>query len=78
VHEDRADRRVRAGQQALRLAEAVAEQQAGPAGRGVAAPPVVDLGLDHALRPPAVMKQSQRTGSKGSQLRFSSPAPLTK
>ena len=36
VHDDRPDRRIDAGQDALRLAEAVAEQHAGAAGGGIA------------------------------------------
>ena len=42
VHDDRPDRRVDAREHALRLAEAVAHQQARAAGLGVAAPPGVD------------------------------------
>ncbi len=60
VHEDRPDRRVDAGDHPLRLAEAVAEQQARTAGGGIARPPAVDLGEERPLRRPAVDRQPER------------------
>jgi hypothetical protein len=60
VHRDRPDRAVDAGEDALRLAERVAHDQARAAGRCIAAPPVVDLGEDLGLRPPAVDRQAER------------------
>ena len=59
VHHDRADVRINAGQQPLRLAEAVAQQQARPAGRRVGGPPGIDLGHHLDLRPPAVDRQAE-------------------
>ena len=59
VHEDRPDRAVDALQDALRLAEAVADQQAGAAGLGVAAPPGVDRREQLGLRLPAVDRQAE-------------------
>ena len=59
VHEDRPDRAVDAFQDPLRLAEAVAHEQAGAARVGVAAPPVVDRGEQLGLRLPAVDRQAE-------------------
>ena len=59
VHDDRPDARVDAGEDALRLAEAVAEQQAGAAGSGVRGPPAVDACEQFALRGPTVDRQPE-------------------
>ena len=59
VHDDAADGRVDTGDQPLRLAEAVAQQQAGTAGSGVGAPPGVHLGQHLGLRTPAVDRQAE-------------------
>ena len=60
MHDDRADAGVDPGQQPLRLAEAVGEQQAGAAGVGIGAPPVVDFAQHLGLRAPAVDGQAKR------------------
>src|SRR4029079_5034359 len=52
-------RSVDALQDALRLAEGVAEDQAGAAGLGIAPPPVVDRGEQLGLRLPAVDRQAE-------------------
>ena len=59
MHEDRADARVDSGEQALRLAEAVAHEQAWAARLDIAAPPCVDRVEHLALRPPAVDRQAK-------------------
>ena len=59
VHHDRADAGIHPGQQPLRLAKAVGQQQAGPAGGGVAPPPGVDLRKHLGLRLPAVDGQAE-------------------
>ena len=60
VHDDRADARLHARQEALRLAEAVGHQQARPPRLGIGAPPGIDLGEHRLLGLPAVDRQAER------------------
>ena len=59
VHEYRPDRAVDAHQDPLRLAEGVADDQAGAAGVGVGTPPLVDVGEQLGLRLPPVDRQAE-------------------
>ncbi len=59
MHDDRADARIHAREDALRLAEAVAHQEAGATALGIAAPPSIDVVEDLLLRQPAVDGQPE-------------------
>ena len=66
MHHQRSDAGIDAVQNALRLAERIAEQHRGATRVGVAAPPVVDLGIERLLRRPAVDRQAEgRFGDEG-------------
>lgn len=59
VHHDRPDARVHPVQDALRLAEGIAEQHRSAPRLGIGAPPCVDLREQRGLRGPAVDRQAE-------------------
>ncbi len=66
MDEDRPDRRIDAGQDALRLAQSVGEEDTGTAGGLVGPPPVVDRREDGFGRRPAIDGQAEgRLGNEG-------------
>jgi hypothetical protein len=66
MHDDGADRCIHAVQDALRLAEGIAEQHRGAPGFRIGAPPRIDLREQRGLRGPAVDRQTEgRLGDEG-------------
>ena len=59
MNHDRADRRIDAMQDTLRLAERIAQQHRRAARVGISSPPVVDLGVQLLLRRPAIDRQAE-------------------